>query len=100
MEILKAEKKCAIICVLACIILLLQVTASACVVIPSEPLKVEADVGTIHFNGETADFYVLVSSEGIPMNVTLTAILYYDGAKYYNLTSLVQYVDSGLYRIP
>ena len=100
MEILKTKKKYALICIIACTILLLQVTASACVVIPSEPLNVEADVGTIHFKGETADFYVLVSSEGVPMNATLTAILYYDGAMYDNLTSLVQYVDAGLYRIP
>jgi flagellin-like hook-associated protein FlgL len=105
MEILKAKKTRALISIIACAILLLQATAfvslsQACVTLPTEPLDVEADVGSIHFNGEIADFYVLVSSEGTPTNATLTAILYYDGAMYDNLTSLVQYVETGLYRIP
>lgn len=60
----------------------------------------EADVGSIHFNGETADFYVLVSLKGAPTNATVNATLYFDGALYANLTNLVQYVDTGLYRIP
>jgi hypothetical protein len=76
------------------------VTASACVVVPSGPLDVEADVGSIHFNGETADFYVLVSLQGIPTNATVNTTLYFEGAFYANLTSLVQYVDTDLYRIP
>ena len=100
MEILKSKKKCALISILACAILLLQASVSACLIIPSKPLDVEADVGSIHFNEEIADFYVLVSSEGTPTNATLTAKLYYDGALYANLTSLVQYVATGLYRIP
>jgi peptidoglycan hydrolase CwlO-like protein len=100
MEIMKVNKKCALISILACVILLLQVTVSACVIVPSGPLDVEADVGSVHFNGEMADFYVLVSQSGTPTNATLTADLYYDGALYANLTSLVQYVATGLYRIP
>ena len=105
MEIMKAKKTRALISILVCAVLLVQLTtfvsiSQACVTVPSEPLDVEADVGSIHFNGETADFYVLVSSSGAPMNATLTADLYYDGALYANLTSLVQYVDTGLYRIP
>jgi len=100
MELLKVKKKCALISILACAILLLQVSVSACVIVPSEPLDVEVDVGSIHFKGEIADFYVLVSSSGTPTNATLTADLYYDGTLYTNLTSLVQYVATGLYRIP
>jgi len=100
MEILKNKKKYTYISILACALLLMQVTVSACVVIPSEPLDVEVDVGSVHFTGEIADFYVLVSSSGTPANATLTADLYYDGAPYANLTSLVQYVATGIYRIP
>jgi hypothetical protein len=105
MEILKVKKTRAFISILVCAVLLVQLTtfvsiSQACITVPSEPLDVEADVGSIHFNGEIADFYVLVSSEGAPTNATLTAELYYDGTLYANLTSLVQYVATGLYRIP
>jgi hypothetical protein len=105
MEILKIKKTRAILSILACAILMLQATAfvslsQASITFPSEPRDVEADVGAMHFNGEIADFYVLVSSEGAPINATLTAYLYYDDAMYDDLTSLVQYVEDGLYRIP
>jgi hypothetical protein len=107
MEILKGKKTHGFISILVCAVLLLQLTtlgsvSKACIPIPPKPkpLDVEADVGSIHFNGEIADFYVLVSSSGTPKNATLTADLYYNGTLYANLTSLVQYVDTGLYRIP
>jgi hypothetical protein len=105
MEILKTKKTRALISILACTILLLQATAfvslsHACVTIPSGPLTVEADVGSIHFKSEIADFYVLVSQSGVPTDATINASLYFDGALYGNLTSLVQHVDTGLYRIP
>jgi predicted nucleic acid-binding Zn-ribbon protein len=107
MEILKVKKTRAL-SILACTILLLQVTAfvslsQAVVTVPSEPevkLDVEADVGSMHFKGEIADFYVLVSLSGVPTDATVNASLYFDGALYANLTSLVQHVDTGLYRIP
>jgi len=103
MEILKAKTR-TFASILFCALLLIQLTAfvsmSQACVLPSEPLDVEVDVGSIHFNGEIADFYVLVSSSGAPTNATLTAYLYYDGAVYANLTSLVQPVSTGLYRIP
>lgn len=52
------------------------------------------------FNGENADFYVLVSLQGAPATATVNATLYFEGAFYANLTSLIQYFDTGLYRIP
>jgi hypothetical protein len=105
MEILKVKKTRAFISILACTLLLLQATAfvslsQAYVTIPSEPLDVEADVGAMHFNGEIADFCVLVSLSAVPTDAALNASLYFDGALYANLTSLVQHVDTGLYRIP
>ena len=105
MEILKSKKTRAFISILACTLMLLQATAlvspsQALVTITSDALDVEADVGAIHFNGEIADFYVMVSLAGVPTDAMLNASLYFDGALYANLTSLVQQVDTGLYRIP
>jgi peptidoglycan hydrolase CwlO-like protein len=102
------DKKTRAFSILACTILLLQATAfvslsQAVITVPSEPevkLDVEADVGAMHFKGETADFYVLVSLSGVPTDATVNASLYFNGALYANLTSLVQHVDTGLYRIP
>ena len=108
MAILKSKKTRAFISILACALMLLQVTAfvslsQACVTVPEEPevkLDVEADVGSTHFRGETADFYVLVSLSGAPIDATVNASLFFDGAYFANLTSLVEHVDTGLYRIP
>ena len=109
MEILKVKKTRAFISILVCAVILVQLTtfvsfSQACVPVPSEPLHVEVDVGSIHFNGEMADFYVLVSARyslsDTPTNATLTAELYYNGTLHANLTRLVQCVATGLYRIP
>jgi PKD repeat protein len=62
-------------------------------------LTVNLDVGTIHFRGEIAEFYIQTSVWGTPINVsTITATLYF-GAQQQDLTSLVTQVDTGLYRI-
>lgn len=77
MEMLKVKKTRIFICTLLLIQLTTFVSISqACTPVPSESLDVEADVGSIHFNGEMADFYVLVSLSGAPKNATLTADLY------------------------
>ena len=104
MEILKVKKTRALISILVCAVLLVQLTtfvsiSQGCIPTPSEPLDVEVDVGSIHFNGEIADFCILVSQSGAPTNATLTAELYYDGTLYANLTGSVQYVATGFYRI-
>jgi methyl-accepting chemotaxis protein len=62
-------------------------------------LTVNLDVGTIHFRGEIAEFYIQTSVWGTPVDVdAITAMLYY-GAQQQDLTSLVTQVDTGLYRI-
>jgi PKD repeat protein len=62
-------------------------------------LTVNLDVGTIHFRGEIAEFYIQTSVWGTPVNVdAITATLYY-GTQQQDLTSLVTQVDIGLYRI-
>ncbi|MEM2440093.1 MAG: S8 family serine peptidase [Candidatus Bathyarchaeia archaeon] len=63
-------------------------------------LNVQIKVGVMHFAGETAEFYILVSSLGEPVNVNLTAQLYFNGSLHANLTNAIENVDSGLYRIP
>jgi len=62
------------------------------------PLDVKVDVGSIHFNGEIAQFYILVTQFGKPVDVTgLSAILYYDGTPCMDLSTKIQKVDRGLY---
>ncbi len=50
------------------------------------PLDVTVDVGTIHFRGEIAEYYVLVSRAGRRVNATLQAHLFFNGIQ---LTSFV-----------
>lgn len=69
-------------------------------VIIGEKIDVEVDVGVLHFKGETAEFYVLTSILGQPLNVTsIRAELYYKGTLFANLSRSVQCVAAGVYRI-
>jgi hypothetical protein len=64
-----------------------------------ETLNVELDVGSIHFPGETAEFYILTSLIGMPVNVrTITATLYY-GNQQLDLTADIENIAMGVYRI-
>ncbi|MEM0096065.1 MAG: DUF4350 domain-containing protein [Candidatus Bathyarchaeia archaeon] len=63
-------------------------------------LNVQAKVGAIHFAGEIAEFYLLVSSLGEPVNANLTAQLYFNGSLYTDLTGSIETVGLGFYRIP
>jgi len=65
------------------------------------PVEVTVDVGSLHFNGEIVEFYILVVHLGKAVNATnIEANLYYDGILYIELSDLVQLVDTGIYRIP
>ena len=71
--------------------------------VPPEPevtLDVEAEVGSMHFRGEMAEFYILVSLNGDPVNASVKADLYYNGTLHSNLNALVQSASTGLYRVP
>lgn len=69
-------------------------------IIPYREITVNIDTGPMHFAGEIADFYILVSHVGKPITPTsLEAHLYCDGHLYSDLTSDVQWVSPGLYRI-
>jgi hypothetical protein len=65
------------------------------------PLDVTAEVGSLHFKGETAEFTILTTDSGKPTNPTnLQAKLYFNGALINDLSSAIQTVDTGFYRIP
>jgi len=65
------------------------------------PIDLQVDVGAIHFNGEIADFYVLVTDFGKVVDPDkIEAVLYTEGAKYMDLTADTEHVAKGLYRIP
>jgi len=69
---------------------------------PSQPsLDVTIDSGSIHFNGEVAEFNVLATSQGEAVDATkIEAYLYIGGVLYTNLTSEVRTINTGLYLIP
>ena len=75
-------------------------TTTATVTVSRVALDVEVDVGSIHFRGEMADFYVLVSLMGEPVNASISTTLYCTGTLYANLSAYVQHVEIGLYRVP
>jgi hypothetical protein len=62
-------------------------------------MDVEMDVGSVHFRGELAEFYVLVSVLGEPVDADIIAILYHNGTFYADLSPSVEYVAKGLYRV-
>jgi len=66
------------------------------------PLDVKLDVGSIHFRGEVAEFYVLTSFNGTRVNATINyATLYYsNGTLQADLTANVVRIGTGLYRVP
>ena len=65
-----------------------------------EELAVNIDVGSMHFAGELADFYVLTSDFGRRIDATnISALLYYNGKLIANLTDVIQHIDTGLYMI-
>ena len=99
----KSKRTITVVSILICSALLLGLstfvaTGAACVTLPG--LDVEANVGSLHFRGEIAEFYVLVSLNGAPVDAALTAKLYFNGSQYADLTSAVGHVATGLYRIP
>jgi hypothetical protein len=104
MATMKFRKTYLSIMVLACTIFLLQSavfnipTTSACGTVAAT-LDVEADVGSIHFSGEMAEFYILVSYLGKPIDAEISAMLYYNGTLLANQSASVEHVATGLYMV-
>jgi len=62
------------------------------------PLGIDIDVGSVHFRGEIAEFYVLVTHHGRPVNTTsLNATLYWPNGTTQALT--YEQITTGLYKI-
>jgi len=78
----------------------LDSAATANLTVARTTLEVSVEVGSIYFRGEVAEFYVLVSSLGKPVDAELTAMLLYGGTIYEDLSAKVTRVGTGLYRIP
>jgi len=52
-------------------------TSTMFAVIDVTPLDIEIDIGTIHFRGESADFYIQTSFKGVAVNATFISALLY-----------------------
>lgn len=63
-------------------------------------LGVAVDSGSVYFRGETAEFSILTTNNGESTNTTnMEALLYYGSSLQANLTTFVQTVTTGMYRI-
>jgi len=70
-------------------------------VVDTSPLRVELDVGSIHFRGENAEFYALATFNGSRVDVGIaSAILYLPNGSAKVVTANVTSVVTGLYKIP
>jgi subtilisin family serine protease/PKD repeat protein len=63
-------------------------------------LNVQVKVGAVHFAGEMAEFYILTSSLGEPVNAEVNAQLYFNGSLYADLSDAIETISQGFYRIP
>lgn len=79
-----------------------KVASANLTIVDSSPLDTEVNVGSVHFRGELAEFYVETASDGKPVDSTISkATLYHsNGTQEVDLTSSVGQVAIGLYRIP
>ncbi|HKZ94431.1 MAG TPA: hypothetical protein VJ249_07620 [Candidatus Bathyarchaeia archaeon] len=68
----------------------------------NSPIDMEVNVGAIHFRGEIAEFYVKTAFGGNLVNgkIDVAKLYYSSGAASLDLTSSVQGIATGLFRIP
>jgi hypothetical protein len=68
----------------------------------SSPIDIEVNVGAMHFRGEIAEFYVKTALGGELVNAKIDAArLYYsDGDISLDITSTLEAIATGLFRIP
>jgi hypothetical protein len=63
-------------------------------------IDIVIDSGSVYFRGETAEFSILTTNNGEPIGTTkMEALLYHGSSLSANLTTLVQIVTTGLYRV-
>ena len=73
-------------------------TMSMSITVLRVPLEVKIDVAETYFRGETAEFYVIVSVMGKPVDAELQMLLYHNGELTANLTDVIGKIATGLYR--
>lgn len=61
------------------------------------PLDITIDVGSIHFGGETAEFYILVASSGRRVDASLTEYILFNGTMTQLNSTAIESVGTGLY---
>jgi PKD repeat protein len=65
------------------------------------PIEVRIDTGSLYFRAEICEYNVLITYLGIPLDVQrISAVLYFEGSMYANLTDLIESIKTGYYRIP
>ncbi len=79
-----------------------EIASAPLTVIDNSPIDIQTKVGSLHFTGEIAEFYATTSHNGKLVNVTIDkATLYYsNGASNQELTTNIEQVAPGVYRIP
>jgi len=79
-----------------------KLASASLTIADNTPIDVEANVGSIHFRGEIAEFYVKTVFDGRLVNATVDkAMLYYSsGTSSLDLTVTIVQAATGLYRIP
>jgi len=64
------------------------------------PFKAKIEVVPLFFRGETCEFNILLTYLGVSVNASeISAILYFNGDIYENLTNSIEWVATGYYRI-
>lgn len=64
------------------------------------PINIKIEAGGLYYTGETAEFYILTSQLGKPLDVTFNKLLlYFNGSLYADLLSSIQTVTTGLYKL-
>lgn len=79
-----------------------QMASTQLTIVDNSPIDVEVNVGSVHFRGETAEFYVKTALGGELVNakIDMAKLYYSNGDASLDLTSNQETVAPGLFRIP
>lgn len=78
-----------------------KLASASLTIVDDSSLQVGVNVGSLHFRGEIAEFYVETSFGGKPIDAVIDSVkLYWNGTLKQDLLSSVTRVTTGLYRVP
>jgi len=67
---------------------------------PYSPFEVKIEISPLLFRNETCEFNILLTYLGVPVNASeISAVLYFNGGIYEDLTESIERVATGYYRI-